>query len=85
MTDTSPIEMPGPQRALAEAARGFMPVDEGLALCASACHARRATASATIHFSSHISHLFVLLSRTDGSDRACGAWIHGQTVSAQEA
>ena len=31
--------MPAEQRARAEAARGFMPVDEGLALYAAACHA----------------------------------------------
>ncbi len=36
MTDLSVTEMPTNQRALAEAARGFMPIDEGLALYSSA-------------------------------------------------
>jgi len=39
MTDVPPVAMPPAQRALAEAARGFMPVDEGLALYASALQA----------------------------------------------
>ncbi len=38
-TTDATIEMPVDQRAQAEAARGFMPIDEGLALYATACAA----------------------------------------------